>query len=317
MKIVYLGSGQFGIESLNALENSSHGLELIITQAPQPAGRGKKTTATPVSNWAKVHNIKLIETENVNDPTIIEQTASVKPDILVVIAFGQKLGNDLINLPPKKAINVHASLLPEYRGAAPINWAIINGEKQTGISIITLAEKMDTGHIIAQSTTNIDQNESAGTLHGRLAKMAAPLLLETLALIEADKAVYKPQENSKATRAPKLKKSDAILDFSEAAETIRRKILGLWPWPGACAYYHSKKTAKTERLTIAEAKTIRHNNPQNLPAGTLDDNLNIICGRNALKITKLKPAGSRLMSFKDFVNGRHCQPGDSFVKPEK
>lgn len=317
MKIVYLGSGQFGIDSLNALEKTSHSLELIITQLPQPAGRGQKTKPTPVSIWTKQHKINLIETENVNNPQIIEKIKAVKPDILVVIAFGQKLDNALINLPPKKAINVHASLLPKYRGAAPINWAIINSEKQTGISIITLAEKMDAGDIIDQSVTNIDPNESAETLHDRLAKIAAPLLLETLALIEAEKAVYKPQDHSKATKAPKLKKTDACLDFSEPAETLRRKILGLWPWPGATAFYLPKKTAKSERIIIADAITIQHQNLQNLEPGTLDNNLNIICTQNALKITKIKPAGKKLMNFRDFVNGRGCQPGDMFIKIEK
>lgn len=317
MKTVYLGSGQFGIESLNLLEESSHRIELIVSQLPQPAGRGRKTTPTPVSTWAKQHQIKLIETEDVNSQQIIETITSLKPDILVVITFGQKLDNKLINIAPKKAINVHASLLPKYRGAAPINWAIINGEEQTGISIITLAEKMDAGQIIAQSATDIAPDESAGALHDRLAKIAAPLLLDTLALIETDRAVYKPQDDSKATRAPKLKKTDAFIDFAEPAEIIKRKILGLWPWPCATAYYLAEKTKKTERTIIADARAIPHNNPQNLRPGTFDENLDTICSRDALKITKIKPAGGKLMNFKDFVNGRDCQPGDMFVKIEK
>ncbi len=317
MKIVYLGSGQFGIESLNALEESSHRIELIATQPPQPAGRGRKTTPTPVSNWAKQHQIKLIETEDVNSLQIIETVIASKPDILIVIAFGQKLDNKLIDIAPKKAINVHASLLPKYRGAAPINWAIINGEKQTGISIITLAEKIDAGQIVNQLATDIAPDETAGALHDRLAKMAAPLLLDTLALIETDKAIYKPQDDSKATRAPKLNKSDAFIDFAEPAETVRRKILGFWPWPGATVYYISKKTGKSERTTIADARTVPHNNPQNLQPCTLDENLDIICSRDALKITKIKPAGGKLMNFRDFVNGRNCRPGDMFVKIEK
>jgi methionyl-tRNA formyltransferase len=234
-----------------------------------------------------------------------------------VIAFGQKLDNKLINIAPKKAINVHASLLPKYRGAAPINWAIINGERQTGISIITLAEKMDAGQIINQLATDIAPDESAGALHDRLAQMAAPLLLDTLSLIETDKAVYKPQDDSEATRAPKLKKTDAFIDFAEPAEAIRRKILGLWPWPGATAYYFPEKTKKSERTIIADARTISHNNPQNLQPGTLDENLDIICSQDALKITKIKPAGGKLMNFRDFVNGRGCRPGDVFTKVEK
>ncbi|HDZ12145.1 MAG TPA: methionyl-tRNA formyltransferase, partial [Bacteroidetes bacterium] len=142
MKIVYLGSGEFGIECLNALANSSHGPAFIVTAPPHPAGRGRKDKPTPVACWAKKNSIPFMETEDVNASGSIETIAAYQPQLIVVIAFGQKVGNQLINLPPKGAINVHASLLPKYRGAAPVNWAIINGETQTGISIITLAEKM-------------------------------------------------------------------------------------------------------------------------------------------------------------------------------
>jgi methionyl-tRNA formyltransferase len=218
---------------------------------------------------------------------------------------------------PKGAVNVHASLLPKYRGAAPINWAIMNGEKQTGISIITVGEKMDAGDIIAQAVTDIDPDETAGELGDRLAGLAAPLLVEILDLIDKGKATYKPQDHSKATRAPKLKKSDGFLDFNETAETIRRRILGLWPWPGATANYISKKTGKSWRVIIGQAQIICSDNPDKLPAGTVDKDLNIICGRDALKITKIKTAGGCLMNFTDFVHGRCCSKGDIFLKVEE
>jgi methionyl-tRNA formyltransferase len=235
--------------------------------------------------------------------------------LLVVIAFGQKVGARLIDLPgPGRAINVHASLLPKYRGAAPINWAIIKGESQTGISIITLAEKMDAGKILAQSQTDIAPDETAGDLHDRLARMAAPLLLKTLKQIENGTATYNEQDHSKATLAPKLRKSDGFLDLSEPADLLARKIRGFWPWPGASADYVSQKTSNSTRVTFAMAKVIETPNPGCLPAGTLDKNLNVICGQNALEITKIKPDGSRLMDFRDFVNGRATQPGDTFVK---
>ena len=234
----------------------------------------------------------------------------------VVIAFGQKIGNDLINLPPKGSINVHASLLPKLRGAAPINWAIINGEKQTGISIIALAEKMDAGDILGQVATDIKPGETAGELHDRLAKLAAPLLLETIDKIADGTVTCTKQDHSKATLAPKLKKSDGTLDFAESAELLQRKICGFWPWPGASVTYISKKTSKSMRVTIAMAEVVGTSNPTGLSAGTLDENLNVICGQNALKIIKIKPAGSALMDFKDFVNGQHIQPGDKFVQIE-
>ncbi len=342
MKIVYLGSGEFGIESLNALAGSGHSLQFIVTQAPHPAGRGRKSRPTPVANWASAEGgrVPFIETEDVNAPQVIEKVAHYEPDLIVVIAFGRKISNELINLPPKGTINVHASLLPKYRGAAPVNWAIINGEKQTGISIISLAEKMDAGKILAQGKTDILENETAGELHDRLAQMVAPLLLETIDKIADGSIVYTEQDHSKATLAPKLKKSDGFMDFSESAKTLERKIRGLWPWPGASTTYLSKKTNKSIRVTIAIAEVVgvvrratagfaKTSEPRPseglgeppphaaLPPGTLDENLNIICGEDALKITKIKPTGSRLMHFKDFVNGRHTCPGDLFMKIEQ
>ena len=317
MNIVYLGSGQFGLECLNALGSSDHNLQFIVTQPSHPAGRGRKPRPTPVADWANTHSAAFIETDNVNTPETIEQIRTYQPDLIVVIAFGQKIGNDLINLPPKGAINVHASLLPKYRGAAPINWAIINGESQTGITIITLDEKMDAGKILAWEKTDIAANETAGQLHDKLAKMAAPLLLQTIEKIADGSVIYSEHNHAKATRAPKLKKSDGFLDFSEPAETLGRKILGFWPWPGASAIYVSEKTGRRERVTIAIVKIVQTSKTPALQTGILDSSLNVICGKGTLKITKIKPAGGSLMDFKDFANGRATQPGDLFMKIDK
>ncbi len=316
MNIVYLGSGEFGIECLNALSGSGHALRFVVTQPANPAGRGRKPNPTPVACWADAHSVPFIETDNVNAPDVIKTIAGYGPDLIVVIAFGQKIGNDLVNLPPKGAINVHASLLPKYRGAAPINWAIINGESQTGISIITLAAKMDAGLVLGQSQTDIGPDETAGELHDRLAKLAAPLLLKTIDQIANGTAVYAEQDHSKATLAPKLKKTDGFIDFAEPADVLARKIRGLWPWPGASTDYLSKRTGKSIRVTIAGARVVETTNPAALAAGTFDENLNVICGRNALKITKIKPAGSALMDFKAFTNGRQTHPGDSLTRIE-
>jgi methionyl-tRNA formyltransferase len=314
MNIVYLGSGEFGIPSLNALAESNHELNFIVTQPRRAAGRGRKPVPTPVARWASTNSKTFIETENVNTPQIVDKIAGLKPDLIVVIAFGQKIGNDLINLPPKGAINVHASLLPKYRGAAPINWAIINGETITGITIITLAEKMDAGQILSMEQTEILDDETAGHLHDRLAQIAAPLLIKTIDNIADGTITYTEQDHSKATLAPKLKKSDGFLNFNESAEILARKIRGLWPWPGASAVYTSKKTQKSLRVTIATANIVKTSNPSGLSPGTLDENLNIICGKDSLRVTKIKPDGSRLMDFTDFVNGQHTQPGDILTK---
>jgi len=314
MNIVYLGSGQFGIDCLDALALSKHDVALTVTQPSRSAGRGRKPRPTAVASWAESKSVPLVETANVNDKAIIEQIATIRPDLIVVIAFGQKVSVELTELPPEGAINVHASLLPKYRGAAPINWAIINGESETGVSIITLAEKMDAGEILGKTTTPIGPNESAGELHDRLAKLSAPLLVKTIDQIANGTAVYEQQDHSKATLAPRLHKSDGWIDFSEDAAAIQRRIRGFWPWPGAAADYNHQTDGKMTRLTFAMAEVVSTSGPKDLEPGTLDANLNVICGTDALKITQIKPEGSRLMDFRDFVNGRGTRAGDMFVR---
>ncbi len=317
MNIVYLGSGQFGIECLEGIADSRHALRVIVTGAAHRAGRGQKIRQTAVCQWAKEHSVELLETENVNSRVIIEKLRTYQPDLLVVIAFGQKISRELINTAGKEAINVHASLLPKYRGAAPINWAIVNGEKETGISIITLADQMDAGEVIDMEKTDIMENETAGELHDRLAKSAVPVLLRAIDNIEEGSAEYVAQDHSKATLARKLKKSDGYLDFNESADVLQRKILGFWPWPGASAEYHSIKTGKTEKVTLAFAEPVEVNHSASPAPGTFDNELNVRCGQGALRIKKLKPAGGRVLNFKAFVNGRHTIAGDQLRKIEE
>ncbi len=317
MKIVYFGSGDFGINCLDAVKASRHYLALIVTQPPNPAGRGRNTTPTPVAQWAASNSIPVLESDNVNNAEVIERISTCNPDLILVIAFGQKVCQELVNLPPKGAINVHASLLPKYRGAAPINWVIINGEIKSGVSVITLADKMDAGKILAQSQIDIAPEETAGSLHDKLADSAAPLLLETIDKIDTNTAVYSEQDHSLATLAPKLTKSDGNIDFSESANILERKIRGFWPWPGASAIYISRETGKSVRVTLALSKVAEASHSTGLLPGILDENLNVVCGKNALKILKIKPSGSNLMEFKSFVNGRNTKPGDFFTKIEQ
>jgi methionyl-tRNA formyltransferase len=316
MNIVYLGSGQFGIPSLEAIITSRHKITLVVTQPAQPAGRGRKLTHTPAANWAFEKSIPVIETADINAPDVIEKIKKCGPDLIVVIAFGQKIGVEVRNLPLKGIINVHASLLPKYRGAAPINWAIVNGEVETGVTIIKVAEKMDAGDILTQAKIPICWDHTAEELSEVLAKLAAPLLVETIDKIEAGTVQYVKQDESQAIRAPKMKKSDGFLDFSESAEAMRRKILGFWPWPGASAFYKSPKTDKQERVIFAKVEVLRMANPCDGIPGTLDENLNVICGKDGLQILELKPENSRQMSFSDFARGRRISPGDRFIKIE-
>lgn len=316
MNVVYLGSGEFGVPCLDALKESRHEISLVVSQPPQPSGRGRRCCPTPVSHWAESRAEPFVETDNVNAPEVVQRIVDRRPELLVVIAFGQKIGPELLAIPPKGAVNVHASLLPKYRGAAPINWAIIRGEKETGLSIITLADRMDAGDILAQRSTDIGVHETAGELHDRLARMAPPLLIETLDRLEAGTATFAKQDEFCASKAPKLKKADGQVDFDRPAYVIAHQIRGFWPWPGAYARYLNVRTGKTLRVTFALADVLWDPIPPPSVPGTIDANLNVICGDGRLAIRKLKPAGSGLMEFRDFINGRHVQPGDRFIKAE-
>jgi len=314
MRIVYLGSGEFGLASLDALAGSRHSLQLVVTQPAHMAGRGRKLRRTPVAEWAASHSVPCVETADVNQPQMVARIAAEQPEVIVVIAFGQKIGNEIISLPAKDIINVHASLVPRYRGAAPVNWAIINGETETGVSIIKVTEKIDAGDILAQRRTAIGQDETAGELAERLGRLAAPLLADTLEKIADGTARYTEQDHTQATTARKLKKSDGFIDFAEPAEVLERRIRGLWPWPGASAIYQCCTTGKAERVTIARARVVEPAERTGAAPGTLDKDLNVICGAAGLKLLQLKPAGGAIMGFRDFVNGRRTRPGDRFVK---
>ncbi|MGE5296065.1 MAG: methionyl-tRNA formyltransferase [Solirubrobacterales bacterium] len=317
MNIVYLGTGEFGLPCLDAIQASRHFLALVVTQPPTPVGRGRRLSPSPVAHWAETHAAPFVETDNVNSPEMLARIAENHPDAIVVIAFGQKIGRELVEMPAKLAINVHSSLLPKFRGAGPINWAILRGETETGVSIITLADRMDAGDILAQAKTSIGALETAGELHDRLAQLAAPLLIETLDKIESDAATFTRQDEFLATKAPKLKKSDGFLDFSEPAYVLADKIRGLWPWPGSAANFVSTETGKTTRIALALAEVIWGEKPPAETPGTFDEDLNVICGEGKLAIHKIKPAGSGLMSFKAFINGWHVRPGDRLAKIEE
>ncbi|MGB8227034.1 MAG: methionyl-tRNA formyltransferase [Sedimentisphaerales bacterium] len=312
MRIVYCGCGRFGIESLNALKASNHQLLHIITHPEKQAGRGRKLRANDVEQWTQQNDVQFTAIEDINSPQGIELIKKLAPDLLVVIAFGQKIPAEIINIPPKGAINVHGSLLPKYRGAAPINWAIINGETQTGISIITLADKMDSGEILAQAKMKIAENDTADVVHDALAKLAAPLLIATIDQIAAGAATYTKQDNSKATKAPKLKKGDGIIDFALSAQQIHNNVRGLWPWPAAQACFVSAQTGKKYPVAIAKTQVANPAGKNDKP-GIIDENFNILCGIGSIKILELKPHGGKTMDFKSFLNGRGSGSGDYFI----
>jgi methionyl-tRNA formyltransferase len=317
MRISYIGSGRFGLPCLDALRDSKHVLEFILTQPSKGAGRGRRAAQTPVAQWAISNHTPFTETDNASSPSVIEKVRQVNPDLILVIAFGQKISDELINTPPKGMINVHGSLLPKYRGAAPINRAIANGESETGVTIATVTSQWDAGLILAQRKTRIEPDENAEQLSTRLSELAAPLFLETIGKIEDGTAEYREQNHNQASRAPKLKKSDGYVDFSLPAQTIQNMIRGFWPWPGVSAEYNSKATGKNCRISIVEAQVVKGDNPENLMPGTLDKSLIVVCGSGALKITQIKPAGKSTIPFEAFINGYHVAAQDRFTKIEE
>jgi methionyl-tRNA formyltransferase len=318
MKIIYFGSGQFGIPSLEGIRSSHHELVGMFTQPARPSGRHhSKLTPTDVGLWCQHHNIPCVEAKNINHPDMIQKIADCGADLLVVIAFGQKISREVIDLHKYGAINVHASLLPKYRGAAPIHWAMLNGETETGVSIITLADRMDAGLILAQAKIPIDAADTFQTMHDKLAELSVPVLMKTIDQLENGTAAFTEQDESQATYAPKLQKKDGFVDWEHTAEQIVNQIRALWPWPGAQSVYVSAQTGRHWRVAISKAHPLPRETKPDDVVGQLDENLHVICGHGALDIVELKPAGSGLMSFDSYLNGRDCQPGDLFVSAEK
>src|SRR4030042_767178 len=308
MKIVYLGSGEFGIECLDALSFSEHDVRFIVTQPPNPAGRGRKPHPTQVAYWAEMHSIPFIETDDVNASDIVKKIAGYEPDLIVVIAFGQKIGAELANLPPKGSINVHSSLLPKYRGAAPINWAIINGDTKTGLSIIKMEKAMDSGPIILQKEINISQADTAISLEGKLADIAARLLLEAIHSIEKRNYILKPQDDKNITFAPKLKKEDGQINWEKSAIDIFNLIKGVLPWPGAFTYYNDK-LLKIYRSQLARALGRGAAGEPGQIIQVSKEGIIVETGKDNLIIEELQIEGKRRMPAEEFIAGHKISPG--------
>ncbi len=314
LKIVYFGTGALGIPSLEKLDSYGVKPACIVTVPDKPAGRGLKLRVSPIKQFAIEHNIPILQPENVNEAEVIKEIKQFNADIGVLIAYGQKISAELIDAFPYGIINLHASLLPKYRGAAPVNWAIINGERQTGVTVMQINEAIDAGKILGQRATEIRPMETANELHDRLAYIGSDLLIDTLIQIQNGTAVPIEQDVSQVTRAPKLSKKLGMIDWNESAEKISNLIRGLWPWPGVHSLYMPQK-GKAIPVIFARAQAVE-NSSADVPAGTVTGSLNIATGKGELKVIELKPAGSKLMSWQDFVNGRHVKAYDRFGRAE-
>jgi len=317
MKIVFFGTGDLGVPALRSLIEFGARPLLVVTSPDKPAGRGLKLSHSPIKEVALHANIPVLQPEKINEPEVVDRIRQLGADLGIIIAYGQKIGPVLINIFPRGIINLHASLLPKYRGAAPINWAIINGERETGLTVMQINEQIDAGMILNQIVTPIDPLERADELYARLAEMGPQLVLETIFQIQEGTADPKPQDLALVTKAPKMSKAICPIDWTLPAQTIVNRIRGLWPWPTATSIYRDQDH-KTVPVALARAQAVSENEcyiNEKQPGMILAD-FTIATGQGRVKLLELKPAGSKLMKWQDFINGRHVKPGGRFVSIE-
>jgi methionyl-tRNA formyltransferase len=311
MRIAYLGTGDFAVPALEALVAGGHDVVVAISQPDRPAGRGRQVQPTAVRAAAERLGVRHIPTADVNALPLSELGGA---ELGVVAAFGQKLGAGLLKELPRGCINIHGSLLPRYRGAAPFQWAIINGETETGVTIFQLDAAWDAGPIWASRATPIGDTETADELHDRLAQLGAALLVETLAGLAAGTLTPRPQDRALATRAPKLRKTDAQVDWTQPASRVARRINGLWSWPAATAVF-AARDGRRERVLLARAGVVEEAGGADdaQPAGAFGDGGAVQCGSGSVRLLEVKPAGGRLMPFAAFANGRRVAAGDQLL----
>ena len=301
LRIIFAGSGEFGLPTLHALSDAGHHVVQVVSQPDRPAGRGKVLTPTPIAKFAIERNLPLLRTQNINAETL------PPADLLVVIAFGQKIAPHVVDHPRLGGINLHASLLPKYRGAAPINWAIIRGETITGNSVIRLAERMDAGAVLGQSELKISEVETAGELHDELSRDGAPLMLRVVEELAAGTAIEQPQDESKATLAPKLSREIARLDFARPVREVANRIRGLSPWPGCRVRLLHEDGSEVAKLTLLSCLAMPGEVKE--APGTIFTNGGIVAEGGVLGIIELQPEGKRPMTVKDFRNGHPWAAG--------
>lgn len=301
LRLIFAGSGGFGVPTFQALLDAGHQLVQVFTQPDRPAGRGRSLTPTPIGQQALERNVPLVRTANINDEPLPEGI-----DAMVVIAFGQKISEAVANQPRLGSVNLHSSRLPMYRGAAPINWAILRGESVTGNSAIRLANRMDAGAILGRSLLPIGELETAGELHDRLATDGAPLVLKVLENLADGRAVQVEQDDSMATSAPKLTRESTRLDWTRPARDLAFQIRGLYPWPGCRVSLLETDGVMRARITLVRARAIEaeHQEPGRITAAGY-----ISTGDGVLEVVEVQPEGKRSMSLSSFRNGYSWNAG--------
>lgn len=310
MRIVFFGSDIFAKPSLEALVRAGFCVSSVVTQPDKQKGRHLQMGFSAIKDAALKLKLPVLQPERLSDAVFLKKLKELEPDLLVVVAYGKILSAKILAIPRLMAINVHASLLPKYRGAAPINWAIINGEKETGVTIMKMNERLDTGEIIAQAATKILAGDSAITLRERLSIMGAELLVKVLKQMQSGKEVsLTAQNDSVASLAPKLKKADGLIDWQKGAGEIRDRIRGILPWPGAFTKY-KEKTLKILKAEIESGLAIKASPGEIVKVS--HEGIIVATGNGLLKIEEIQLESSKQMPAWAFVSGHRVKPGDIF-----
>ena len=308
MNIVFMGTPEFALPTLEKIYNSSHSILSVITQPDRPKGRGQKQVDSPIKKFALENNLPVLQPATVNTKEFIASLLENRPDYIIVVAFGQILSETLLKVPKQFCINLHSSLLPKYRGAAPINRAILNGETRSGVTTMIMDKGMDTGDILLVDETPIEQNDDAQCLHDKLSEQGGKLVLETLSRLQKNDLLPTPQNSDLASYAPKLKKEESLIDWKIDAESIFNKIRGLSPWPGTHTLYNGKRLAILKgEIVLGESS----DHPGHVERIT-DTGIEVGTGKNRLKITELKLEGKKAMTVKSFLSGYKITRYDIF-----
>ncbi|MEZ4415381.1 MAG: methionyl-tRNA formyltransferase [Gemmatimonadota bacterium] len=307
MRVLFWGTPEFALASLLALESEGHHIAGVVTQPDRPAGRGRRLTPSPVKRWAEQEGYRVLTPERPRGEDFLTDVRDLAPEVSVVVAYGHILRPEVLDLPPQGSLNVHASLLPELRGAAPINWAIARGHDRTGVTIMRMVPEMDAGPILLQAEEPIGARDTAAALGARLAELGAELLVEALALLEAGQAVEQEQDHSRATFAPKVNREVARIDWSRSATEVGCHVRGMDALPGAWTELDSQPLKLFDPTPLAEAV------PDEAPGTVLvaDSTAGFVvrCGSGAVAFAEVQPAGKARMPVGDWLRGRGAEAG--------
>jgi len=311
MKIIFMGTPDFAVDALKALHKAGHEIVLVVTQPDAPKGRSRQYLPSPVKEAASELGLEVFQPEKIKRSESIEVLKKYEADVFVVAAFGQILSKEILEMPRYGCINIHASLLPMYRGAAPIQWAILNDEKIAGVTIMQMDEGLDTGDMLLKGEVNIDIEDTADTLHDKLKELGASLIVDALDKLEKGELKAIPQPEGPLFYAKMIKKEDGALDFNEDAHTLALKVRAYQSWPGTYAYLNGTyiKICKAEEVVskVEMPNTVIAVDKESFTVG---------CAKNALKVTVIKPQGKREMSVKDYLLGKKINIGDTLSKDE-